>query len=826
MRSASSGGAGALHVADATLAAIVLLAPLAVGVVHPSTWTVAALLGLTALLAAVVASDTVRLPPLPFALLLALSGIGTLVMLIPLPAGLLGLLSPVQAEVYQVPPLDLDGSAPLHASPALGGLRLLRWFALAAFSCAVAARMRDARFRARAPIVLVAAGALAVLVTLVQTGLDERTILGLYEPREDVRERWLTPVINENHWGAFLGLLVPVAAGLVRADRGPVRLVGSASLALGLLVVALLGESRSGQLGLVVGALAFLVGRAWLGSRPRRLRRLAIAGVASALLAVPLVLLGLREGWKIDPVTGARLDLIHQEARATLIPQALRLTRDHPWTGVGPGGFLDAFPRYRQAASGPEMYRFVESAPVQALADHGVILGGALVLLILWMLLRLPGTVKRHPGRLGMAAGLVGLAVHELGDFAVNSGFVAFPAAAMWILTLSRERDPTVPRTRALGPIVVVAALTALVGAPLVRRADLDASVAAIQAQAEADDATLERLEVELVRTWPTSYLAAQEMLRIRAWRGDIRRALVFANRAVLLNPHHRDPHLFTARLLAGLGLDSQAWIEYRSALVADWRAGAPRIVLEVARRWDSVDAVRAVVPTGEVDGLPRVALILQEAGDPRAQPLAREVVEEHPDHPLTSILGARAHLEEGDLAGAARLARSGLESGGLTSNMRLRLVKVLFAAGEADEAVERLRKDLDAGLVEGRGWLVLGSWQVDRGDRNGALAALHRARIGQPPDIQALSLYHEARLAIEGGRDVEAARLLDRSLLLYDGNAAVLLLSAQVLVERGRPALALARARRALYLEPTSASAAALVQDLADRAGVDAQED
>jgi O-antigen ligase len=811
-------GAPASRAADLLLSLLVIGAPLAVGVVHPQSWMVVAGLATLALVLAAAGERRVALPHPLLLSLFVLAGLSTVALLVPVPPGLRGLLSPAaEALRGMAPPTDPALWLPLHLAPVEGAVAAIRLWAIVAFGLTCSIRAVHWEWRVLALRVLVVAGVVSVIVTVAQTAMGEREVLGLYTPVQEARRLWLAPMINENHWGAWLGIIVPVAVGLVRMTPG--RLLESmiwGSIGLAVLGFAFLGESRSGLGGLFVAMAVLVFGRSIAGSdRSTATRRLLTSALLVAVLAVPL---GLRIAHKsapaVDNLTGEPIPRVETEARRYLIPDTLALAADHPWTGVGPGAFFDAFPRYRTHGMGRAMNRFAESVPAQLLADHGWVVGGLLLLLGLAVLVASVDMARRHPSRIGAAAALVGLGVHELADFAMNTGAIVLAALALAVIALQRERVRRVPRVAFLTAIAAILAVSAAIVAPRYAR-DLDTDVAGILAEPRVDSAVLTAREDELLARWPSSYLAAQELMRLRAWRGDMQRALILANRAIALNPRHADPHLFTARLLFGVGLISQAWLSYRDALRWDWRAGAGPIIGEVLERSDDLFALERIVPTDVPGALSRVAQIVQDRGDPRGHVLALRARTEDPDGPLTPLVVSNALLAGGDLPGAVEVVRQGLDRGGLSGPIQLRLLRVLARAGEGPEARSRLRALLADGTVDGQGWLVLGTWHLDAGETKEARSALQRASSARSNRTRALALYHRARLEEQEGNIDQAVSLLERSLLEWDGHPHALLASARLIAQTGLRTSALARAKRALYLEPRNPEAKALVAAL-----------
>src|SRR5207245_7608819 len=97
---------------------------------------------------------------------------------------------------------------------------------MAAVSLLYAAAVREFRertWRRRLAVTVVATGVVLTLVGLVQAASpDPRKIYGLWKPSDD----WAVfgPYENRNHFGAYLVMAIPIAAGLaVEAARATAR---------------------------------------------------------------------------------------------------------------------------------------------------------------------------------------------------------------------------------------------------------------------------------------------------------------------------------------------------------------------------------------------------------------------------------------------------------------------------------------------------------------------------------------------------------------------------------------------------------------------------
>lgn len=181
---------------------------------------------------------------------------------------------------------------------------------------------------------------------------------------------------------AWLGCLWPLwwrwSRSASRPAAGLVMVLGASAL---LVLALLMLQSRLGILVLAVALALELTGR-----RHARTAGVAIAALMLALLLAVLMGKGLASG-------GARLQL-WQAAWALFVA--------NPWLGVGPHGFVTAYPEVLQGASliDPRLTPWPHSLPLELLCSGGLLLGLASVIVFT---LRLRAPAGGLPAAMGVS---------------------------------------------------------------------------------------------------------------------------------------------------------------------------------------------------------------------------------------------------------------------------------------------------------------------------------------------------------------------------------------------------------------------------------------
>ncbi len=384
--------------------------------------------------------------PLPGGrLVLALHAL-VLLQLVPLPPGVLRVVSPGSFAFYNDPLLvPLEAWRPISVSPAdtLRGLAFLAGFSLLAQ--AVFREMGTEPWRRRLLLTVAGTGVALTVVALVQAASPEpRRIWGVFRPDWD----WAVfgPYVNRNHFAGYLVMAAPVAIGFAlealsrlraawgRGRRGVLRLGEREGVALvrwaaaAMVIVAglLASQSRGGVSAFALAALA-------LPLLARERRRTALGVAAFALLGVLWIGLGgVLGAFAVRGVRASRLDLWRD-----MLPMVPRF----PLFGDGWNAFATAFPWY-QTVWKTEWIGEAHNDYLQVLIDGGVV-GAALLGGLLLVVFR--GALARaavSPLDLGVFGALLGFALHGLVDFNGQIPANAATFVALAALAVRPPRDP------------------------------------------------------------------------------------------------------------------------------------------------------------------------------------------------------------------------------------------------------------------------------------------------------------------------------------------------------------------------------------------------
>ncbi|RMH42217.1 MAG: hypothetical protein D6689_08850 [Deltaproteobacteria bacterium] len=698
-----------------------ICAPLAIGGVHEGVRLalfVACAVGLFLLLAERRAAHK----PFPVTVPLLALGVAvaaTALHLVPLPRGLLALLSPQAAatldatlDSWRAHAITLDPPATWHELAKLGAY--LAFFA-------VASTYASRTYRRRRLIVAVAGvTTLVAVIGLLQAVAGTNKILFFYTPEQEWAALVRGTFVNPNHFGALMCLGAPCALVVGLRERRSRAWAFAATAVIN--VAGVLSLSRGALVGLVVGqALAFLLDRRQAKMRAVRPSRgtawalgLAVVCGVGAALAVA----GEKVGPQIEALPG---QIARNETKADVWAAALPLVANYPITGVGRGAFEQAFTRVSELA-GRHRYPWIENIYLQTVVDWGVPIALVLCALAAWGLRLAVRRLANEPLAPGALAGLAALAVHEAVDFAIEIPGVAFPALAVLAVVFGhRLTDDVRGRHRAHARKVSFVVPVALLGASTIAfaRPLADEDGARVRAIARDFGQPVERVLTTAraaASRHPASYFIFAVTAERLATEGHPE-TMRWLNRAIFLNPSYAPAHILAARVLARTGRKSQALLEYRLALryafykrpvleeiariypgIEDLVSATPHDARHLAMlgKWlrskrRMADADRAyrellsIAPT-DVTALRSLVQLALQRRDAAAARRWVARLREQDRSPAAGRLEVRVHLLSGDASAAVR-ALDGLDHTAETFALEIDVATALARSGNLDQA-------------------------------------------------------------------------------------------------------------------------------------------
>ncbi|HUB06383.1 MAG TPA: tetratricopeptide repeat protein [Myxococcales bacterium] len=689
--------------AEGLLWAALFFCPLALGTFQG--WSIAVMLALAcaALAAAAWATGRVALPVVGLGLAAVAGYVG--LQAVPLPPWLLRLLSPQGAETYR---FALGGLAPAGWHPlTLDGpgtaRELVKALAEAAAFLAAWQVASSRRARRRLALAIAASGLAIALIGYGHLLANAHELFGLPIFKE-AAPPFVTTFGNKNNAAGFLSLCAPVMLGLALrgGDRRAQALYGLGYVLIGAAVFLCL--SRGAICAFLVAQLAL---GAWLwvnrerpqrsgaAAKPARSPRAAVAAICAAAAAVSIAAFLGYEPVVARLATLDSVESLRQETKLQGFAESLPLLRDFPLTGIGRGAFPTVGGHYLTAATGTA--EFIEDEPLQAVAELGWPVGGALLLLLAWAFVRALSQPGTGPLEHGLAAGLLALGLQNLVDFSLELGGVALPALVALACLCRRPQDAPPATTRSIpGWMAAGGALAALALGLLVFprslegwRGETDAFVAAAPALTSAQ---AEKAALPLLERHPASFvvpLALAERFLAERRPGA---ALHWLNRALYFKPNVAAMHLVAEGALADLGRKAQCLLEARLYFE---QTGDYAGLVTAMRKYPSLEDLEQAVP-GTGAALASLGAFLRNARRPAdALAATRAGLALEPTSAAIHLQLASLLAAQRDLAGAVAEARRACALAPDDPEASLQLSSVLLASGKPADA----RAALDGGL-------------------------------------------------------------------------------------------------------------------------------
>jgi O-antigen ligase len=402
------------------------------------------------------------------------------------------------------------------------------------------------------------------------------------------------PFVCPNHLAGYVGMVVPLAFGLVLMARLNIVLkilIGYAGVVM--LAGAFVSLSRAGCAALafaLAGMMTIL-----LFNRDYRLRAIVVI----ALILIPAAWIGSKNASAQARINKGFGTSGFGDDRFIVWPAATSMWRENFWTGVGPAHFDLRYRPYRppltQLQARPE---FAHNDYLNTLADYGMIgFGlGIIAVGIFWLgVVRVWRYVRRGNDFgskqstraaiiLGASAGLVALMLHCIVDFNLHIPALAIVCVTLMAIITSHWRFATERfwiRPGVVGRSVgtlACAAMAAWLGFNTVRTVSEQRLILRAEKMPEHNEAYRDLMKQAFAtdsKNSETAYWIGSS-LRREAWNGagayqkQTEEAIEWFNKAMALDPYTPQAYIGVGMCLDFLDRRQEAWPYFRKALVLD----------------------------------------------------------------------------------------------------------------------------------------------------------------------------------------------------------------------------------------------------------------
>jgi len=558
--------------------ALLLFTPLAFGTTELWSMAVVQLLCAISLLLFAVEQKKTDSPPVvrvPGLLpLLALAGL-LCFQLLPLPPGVLHLISPTTAELYQhsVYVLAPEAWLPISVNVQATIFELLRFLTgVTLYFLTVQYFTALSSLKKLLEVLAWFFGGYAFL-SLLQYLIPNDYIFWFIREWPQRRPHAFGTYVNGNHYAGLIEMILPLMLALFLVSRPRVSYLNwrqkivdffkcpSASqyILFGVVVVLLAGTvflslSRGGIISTSLSLLAFALVLLVKSNRRK-------TGVIVLVLMVVIFSLVGHAGWepifdRFDRITNSAGELADE--RLVYWQDSLQIIRDYPLFGSGAGSFIDIYPHYRTTVNTTYTVDHAHNDYVEFLVTLGII-GFLLLGCFMWSLLRQTYHVWRQRQNsfstmiwLGSMFGLFALLLHSVTDFNLYIGANAFyffvlcgiAVAAAYGQSSSRAPGYFVPMAKTSSRLLIaLLALAVVTGSAFNGVASyVDLRYAAISAQdvanpdaKQAQQLTAELVSLQALVPWDAKLSFA--LANVALTQQDLSTAADYYQRALKLHP-------------------------------------------------------------------------------------------------------------------------------------------------------------------------------------------------------------------------------------------------------------------------------------------------
>ncbi|PPC74968.1 hypothetical protein C4K68_23640 [Pokkaliibacter plantistimulans] len=342
--------------------------------------------------------------------------------------------------------LTISQDIPATAQSLVLGLAYTCWFVLTLIVVNSTKRLRLLLY------VLVGSGVFQAFYgsMMVMTGLE----MSFLVPKTTYLGNATGTFINRNHLAGYLVLCLAAGIALMIASLHQDRAVTWREWSRRILKTLLGGKFRL-RLCLVVMVIALVMTHSRMGNtaffssmlisglmmllvvrKPSR----SLVVLVTSLIAVDILLVGTFFGFE-RVVDRIQATTIETETRVEVNEYAYQMFLDHPWAGIGAGGFYSSFPAYRQFDVGPAFFDHAHNDYLEFLIERGVIGTAPLLLFVVLSFytairaMRQRNTPLLRDISFAPIMAIIALGIHSTVDF--NLQIPANAATFLTILALS-----------------------------------------------------------------------------------------------------------------------------------------------------------------------------------------------------------------------------------------------------------------------------------------------------------------------------------------------------------------------------------------------------
>lgn len=511
----------------------------------------------------------------------------TLLQLVPLPPTLLEVLSPRQAALrdFSLVPLGLTSWRPLAVDVPATLKALSRLLSLGGLFFVALKLGRVEGVRRRLFSVLALSASVTAVCGFLHLLAGADALFGV-RPFYGVVPL-ITPFGNTNHLAAWLTLGSTVALGLAFTASSRDAAIGWGAAAAVSATAIFFSFSRGG-IGVFIGTWG-LVGVSLLARRSGGMRgSLPWAFIVGTVLVAGFLsfeqLLERAETLStLDKFKATKIDLWPMFSAGLA----------HYWlTGMGAGGFELGFAPW-QTRELTTTFTHPEMLALQWVADFGLPVTLITFGVIAWLAWRLWFITRADTTANIALLALVGVAVHDVFDFALELNAVAPAACIVTGLLFAMDSSSSRLRVRRMslpagavvlltGGLALVFALPGFRDAEEALRDDIVGGRSFAEVRAHA---------LKLIDRHPLDWVLYANVARDASRRASPHESLAWINRVLTLRPRDVSSHLSAAQALSRLGSPSQALAEYKLAWAGGDDSSLPAGLLLAARlgAWERV---------------------------------------------------------------------------------------------------------------------------------------------------------------------------------------------------------------------------------------------